>query len=76
MNILLSIYAEMHICYICSPINETFGKKFFFINFLGLNKIISNFFSLYYSLDFGSWSTLDELNLGTNQLSELPGNNC
>ena len=25
------------------------------------------------SLDFGSWSTLDELNLGTNQLTVLPG---
>ena len=76
---LLSIYAEMHICSICNPINGAFGKKSFFINFLGLillNKIISNFFLLYYSLDFGSWSTLNELNLGMNQLSELPGINC
>ena len=73
----------MHFYYIYSPINGSFGKKPFFRNskvsletLILLYKIIPNyFFSLYYSLDFGSWSTLDELNLGTNQLSELPGNN-
>jgi len=35
---------------------------------------VYNWFSYNFFSDFGSWVSLVELNLGTNQLSRLPGN--
>ena len=38
------------------------------------NPVYNCFSYNYFFSDFGSWVSLVELNLGTNQLSRLPGN--
>ena len=45
-------------------------------SFLWMKKTLftTAFLIIFFFSDFGSWVSLVELNLGTNQLSRLPGN--